>query len=270
MGWTGDQGNLRLTLQRHQHNGLAWYTFDGPGAVFQHALITRLGGASEGAFASLNLGGTVGDDPAAVEENHRRLFAAFNLRTDQVISPHQVHGRHVVQVNADDGGTIVPQTDALITDKPGVALLLRFADCTPVLFYDPVHHAAGLAHAGWRGAAAGIVPTTVKCMQSTFGTKPHALWAGIGPAIGPEHYAVGPEVASAIEQTLPNTVSVTERRNGEIFLDLPGAVFAQLRAAGVGHVERSELYTSERTDEWYSHRVENGRTGRFGVLVKLE
>ena len=258
-----------MTVQRHQHNGLAWYTFDGPGSTFQHALVTRLGGASKGVFTSLNLGGSVGDDPSAVKENHRRLFAAFDLETDQVVSPYQVHGRDVVCVGADHGGTVVPATDALITDEPGVALLLRFADCTPVLFYDSEHHAAGLAHAGWRGTAAGVVPATVEGMQLTFGTEPRALWAGIGPAIGPAHYAVGPEVVTAIERTLPKTVSVTERRNGERFLDLPGAVFAQLKAAGVGYIERSDLYTSECTDEWYSHRVENGCTGRFGVLVKL-
>lgn len=256
-------------MRRHQRNGLAWYTFDGPGRSFQHALVTRLGGVSEGDFAALNLGSTVGDDPAAVTENHRRLRKAFSLDADQVVSPHQVHGRNVVQVGAAQGGTIVAQTDALITAEPGVALLLRFADCTPVLFYDPEHHAAGLAHAGWRGTAAGVVPATVKAMQAHFGTEPGALWAGIGPAIGPAHYAVGPEVISAIERTLPDTASVTERRDGEHFLDLPGAVAAQLHALGVGHVEASGIYTSDRTDEWYSHRVENGRTGRFGVLVRL-
>ena len=101
--------------------------------------------------------------------------------------------------------------------------MLRFADCTPVLFYDPVHHAAGLAHAGWRGTAAGIVPATVEAMRAHFGTTPDALWAGIGPAIGPEHYAVGAEVVTAIERRLPDSAYVTRRRDGEVFLDLPGA-----------------------------------------------
>ena len=256
-------------MQRHQSNGLAWYTFDGPGRRFQHALITRRGGVSAGAFAHLNLGSTVGDDPAAVAENHRRLYATFELDAEQVVSPHQVHGRNVVLVGAAQGGTVVPQTDALITAEPGVALLLRFADCTPVLFYDPVHHAAGLAHAGWRGTAAGIVPATVEAMRAHFGTTPDALWAGIGPAIGPEHYAVGAEVVTAIERRLPDSAYVTRRRDGEVFLDLPGAVAAQLEGLGIGRIEPSQLHTAERTDEWYSHRAENGRTGRFGVLVQL-
>lgn len=256
-------------MQRNRHNGLAWYAFDGPGHRFQHALVTRLGGVSEGAYASLNLGSSVGDEPAAVRENHRRLFEVFGLDTTQVISPYQVHGRHVVRVNRAHGGTTIPETDALITNESHTALLMRFADCTPVLFYDAPHHAAGLAHAGWRGTAAGIVPATIDAMRAAFSTEPGELWAGIGPAIGPEHYAVGPDVVEAMSQTVPDPSTITERRNEEIYLDLPGAVQAQLEAAGVGHIEASQLYTGACTTEWYSHRMEKGHTGRFGVLIGL-
>ncbi|MGC9397654.1 MAG: peptidoglycan editing factor PgeF [Anaerolineae bacterium] len=256
-------------MRRQQHEGLAWYTFEGPDDTFQHAVVTRLGGVSKGPFASLNLGSTVGDHPEAVRENHRRLFAAFRLHAAQVVSPHQVHGRKVTRVGRDQGGTIIPATDALITDEPGVALLLRFADCTPVLFYDPDHRAVGLAHAGWRGAAAGIVQATVEAMQKAFGTTPQTLWAGIGPAIDPEHYVVGAEVVEAIQARLPGESTIAWSHNGDLHLDLPGAVLAQLKSAGVEHVEPSQLYTARRTDEWYSHRAEGGRTGRFGVLAYL-
>lgn len=256
-------------MQRHQHNGLAWYTFDGPGQAFQHALITRLGGVSTGAFSSLNLGSSVGDDPQAVQENHHRIYTALQITPDQVVSPYQVHGKHVARVGRAAGGSTIPRTDALITDEPDVGLLLRFADCTPVLFYDPEHHAAGLAHAGWRGTAAGVITTTLQAMRKAFATDPSALWAGVGPAIDQAHYAVGTEVIDAIQATLPPDVSVVEQRNGEHYLDLPGAILAQLKAAGVGQIEPSGLYTAERTDEWYSHRAEKGKTGRFGVLVRL-
>ncbi len=256
-------------MQHHQHDGLAWYTFSGPGRRLRHALLTRLGGVSEGAFASLNLGSTVGDAPAAVAENQRRVRAAFDLAREQLVSPHQVHGRRVAQVGRADGGSIISATDALITAEPGVALLLRFADCAPVLFYDATHGAVALAHAGWQGAAAGVVPATVRALAEAFGTRPGDLWAGIGPAIGPEDYAVGAEVVAALATTLPPGAQIAEQRAGQWYLDLPGAVAAQLAAAGVGRIESSGLYTAGHTAEWYSHRAEGGRTGRFGVLVLL-
>lgn len=183
-------------MQRIAHRGLVWYRFAGPGPAFEHALVTRLGGVSAPPFAALNLGSTVGDDPAAVAENHHRLWDALALSPEQVVSPHQVHGKRVAQVSTARGGCVIAETDAFITATPGLALLLRFADCTPVLLYDAMQRAAGLIHAGWRGVAAGVVPATVQAMTGAFGTRPATLWAGIGPAIGPEHYEVGREVVA--------------------------------------------------------------------------
>lgn len=256
-------------MQRIDHNGLAWYAFTGPGRHLLQACFTRLGGVSEGHWSTLNLGSTVGDDPRAVQENHRRIFDAFGITRAQVVSPFQVHGRNVVRVRVGDGGMVVPATDALITDAPGLALLLRFADCVPVLFYDPVRRAAGLAHAGWRGVAAGVAPATVQAMVDAFGSRPEDVWAGIGPAIGPQHYTVGAEVVGAIQVTLPAGVQAAEYRDGGWTMDLPAALEAQLRAMGVAQVEQSGLCTASRVDEWYSHRAEAGRTGRFGVLVMV-
>ncbi|HOU15428.1 MAG TPA: peptidoglycan editing factor PgeF [Anaerolineae bacterium] len=252
-----------------EHNGLVWYTFTGPGRDFTHACFTRLGGVSAGQWSTLNLGSTVGDDPRAVQENHHRIFDAFGISRAQVVSPYQVHGRNVVRVTARDGGSVIPATDALMTDRPGVALLLRFADCAPVLFYDPVQRVVGLAHAGWRGVAAGIVAATVQAMGAAFGTRAQDVWAGIGPAIGPQHYSVGLEVVEAIRAALPEGASAAVCRDGRWYVDLAGAVATQLRAAGVSYIEDCGFCTASRVDEWYSHRAENGRTGRFGVLVML-
>jgi len=256
-------------MQRVQQDGLVWYTFAGPGFHFPHACFTRLGGVSTGQWSALNLGSTVGDDPRAVQENHRLIFDAFGITRAQVVSPYQVHGCNVVRVTARDGGSVVPATDALITDAPSVALLLRFADCTPVLFYDPVHRAVGLAHAGWRGVAAGVAAATVEAMGAAFGTRAEDVWAGIGPAIGPLHYSVGVEVVQAIQATLPEGASAAVWRDGRWYVDLAGAVAVQLRAVGVSQIVNSDLCTASRVDEWYSHRAENGRTGRFGVLAML-
>ncbi len=260
--------------------GIAWYQFRDlcingaqnapPGPGFRHALVTRLGGASRPPYASLNLGSSVGDDPADVEENHRRLFAALDLSRAAVVSPHQVHSAHVATVGLSDGGSIIPETDALVTSQPGLALLLRFADCVPVLFYDPTHCVVGLAHAGWRGVAARVVPATVAHLVKTFDTHPDDLWAGIGPAIGRHHYAVSEAVVDAVRDTLPPGTRVALKEADQWTLDLPGAVHTQLTALGVHNIDNAEICTACRTDEWYSHRAEGGRTGRFGALIVLD
>ncbi len=256
-------------MQRLSANGLVWYTFEGPGPRLRHALLTRLGGVSRGPYASLNLGSTVGDDPNAVQENLRRVCATFGLTRAQLVSPHQVHEAHVAYVTRAEGGQIIPATDALITDDPHIALLLRFADCAPVLFYDARHHVAGLAHAGWRGVAARVVPATLSAMREAFGTSPADVWAGIGPAISAVHYEVGAEIVVAVAAAVPRDAEIAFKHNGSWHLDLSAAIHAQLRACNVGAIESAGLCTATRTDEWYSHRAEHGRTGRFGVLVQL-
>ncbi|MHB1319750.1 MAG: peptidoglycan editing factor PgeF [Anaerolineae bacterium] len=271
-----------MPLQRVEDSdtGITWYHFLDPHPSgdrdtdslkgFRHAMVTRLGGVSQAPFATLNLGSSVGDDPVAVEENHRRLFAALGLSRAAVVSPHQVHGAHVVTVDRRDGGSAIPATDALVTDQPSVALLLRFADCVPVLFYDAAHHAVGLAHAGWRGVAAQVVRATVAHMAAAFGTDPGDLWAGIGPSICSDHYAVGDAVVDAVQATLPTGTQVAFRQADQWTLDLPGAIHAQLTALGVRAIDHAGICTACRTDEWYSHRAEEGRTGRFGALIVLE
>lgn len=261
--------SLLPPVERCQGAGLTWYRFPQITDGVEHALLTRLGGVSRGHLATLNLGSTVGDDPAAVAENYQQVFSAFDLRPEMVVTPFQVHGNHVVRVGPEEGGSVIQGTDALITESPEVALLMRFADCAPVLFFDRVRHAVGLAHAGWRGVAAGVVTATVQAMQASFGTHPEDLWAGIGPAIGLRHYAVGTEVLVEIEAAVPPQTTFAELRQNEWFLDLPAAITAQLHAAGVITVIPSQLDTAACTDEWYSHRAEHGRTGRFGVLMSL-
>ncbi len=256
-------------MERITRYGLTWYTFSNVKQKFRHALLTRLGGVSHPPFASLNLGHTVGDLLHSVSENHRRVREAFGLSHQQIVSPRQVHRARVVSVTEKDGGMVIPACDALITDVPHLALLLRFADCTPILFYDPVHHVAGLGHAGWRGVAANIVAAIVKALSETYGSLPQDLWAGVGPAINAENYEVGEEVVKQVREALPSGASVFTKLHSKWHLDLPGAVEAQLRAVGVGRIEPSHLHTASNTEEWYSHRAEHGWTGRFGVLVML-
>ncbi len=265
-----------MPLERVVHPTLTpvWYRWsaaEGGPAGFVHGIFTRLGGASCGAFASLNLGSTVGDDAAAVEENHRRVFAALGYPGWDWVSPHQVHGSHVAVVGAADRRQVIPATDALVTNEPGVALLLRFADCVPVLFFDPRERVVAVAHAGWRGIVAGIVPATVKTLVSRFGSRPEDLWVGVGPSIGSDHYAVGKDVLQAVVDALPKgaSVPVASHRVGKDYLDLAAAVEAQLVGIGVADVNQACVCTACHTDEWFSHRAEVGGTGRFGAVAML-
>ncbi len=260
-------------MLRRDQNGLITYHFETltfEGVV--HAVFTRLGGVSQGPFATLNVGRSVGDDPAAVAENLARVLAHLGLSAGQVATAYQVHGNRIAVVSAADAGRAFPGTDGLITDVPGVALLLRFADCQPILLYDPVHHALGLVHAGWRGAAQGIARRAVEAMQATFGSRPRQLLAGLGPAIGPCCYEVGQDVASAMSYALSGWSRVMHPDGERWRLDLPAANEQQLVAAGVGRrqIEQARLCTSCRNDEFFSHRGDNGMTGRFAVVAYLE
>lgn len=260
-------------MLRCDQNGLVTYHFETlaiEGLV--HAVFTRLGGVSQGPFATLNVGRSVGDDQAAVAENLARVLAHLGLSAEQVATAYQVHGNRVALVSAADAGRMFSGTDGLITDAPGVALLLRFADCQPILLYDPVHHALGLAHAGWRGVAQGIARRAVEAMQAAFGSRPRELLAGLGPAIGPCCYQVGQDVASAMSYVLSGWNRVMHPDGERWRLDLPAANAHQLVAAGVSRrqIEQARLCTSCRNDEFFSHRGDNGMTGRFAVVAYLE
>lgn len=254
---------------RSRLNGLVRYRFEGLDSVegLLHTVLTRLGGVSRGPYATLNLGHSVGDDPKAVEENHRRALLPLEVNPADVVSPWQVHGATVDVVEYEDRGTVRPETDSLITAAPGVPLLMRFGDCTPVLLCDPVQRVVALAHAGWRGVVAGVVEATIRTMQEQLACDVTTIWAGVGPTIGPCCYEVGADVAEEITYACPASADVTHQRGSHIYADLPAAVEAQLRAAGVKHVEQAALCTACHVDEFFSHRAENGRTGRFGVLL---
>jgi YfiH family protein len=258
-------------LLRTQTKGPRTYQFENVGGeTLVHAVFTRLGGVSQGPFATLNVGHTVGDEPQAVAENHRRVYASLGLAANQVVTPRQVHGNRVAVVAGRDAGRVVPNTDGLATTTPGLGLLLRFADCQPIFLYDPEHHALGLAHAGWRGVALGMARRLVEAMQESFGSQPRALLAGLGPAIGPCCYSVGHEVAAAMGYALPDWKRVMVPEGEDSWrLDLEAANAQLLAAAGVVQIEQAGICTACRNDEFFSHRADGGRTGRFAVVAYL-
>ncbi|MFN3705024.1 MAG: peptidoglycan editing factor PgeF [Thermoflexales bacterium] len=255
---------------------IRYYQFDGLRQwSLPHAVFTRLGGVSEGPWASLNFGLSTGDDPDRVHENTRRACATLGLRPERVASSWMEHGNRVRLVRAED--LRQPNhnqvcADALITAERGLALSLRFADCLPVLLFDPSQGAIGIAHAGWRGIVNGVLGETIRAMQRAFGSRPSDMIAGIGPGIGPQRFTVGAEVAGQIQQAAPEALAVwpPDAACPQPRVDLWRAAVCQLQQAGVKEVEVMRVCTASNTDEWFSHRAEGGRTGRFGVVIALD
>lgn len=246
------------------------------------AVAGRQGGVSAAPFDTLNMSFSAGDDPAAVRENRRRFLTALGMPPEDIVSCHQVHGTHIEVVGRADRGrgaldaeSALPACDGLAADEAGVPLTMNFADCTPLLFYDPVHHAAGVAHGGWRGAAGDIGGKAVRLMEERFRTRPEDLLCGIGPAIGGCSFEVGRDVIDAFAplfdgETLAGLVK--EKGGGKFLFDLPGANRRLLLRAGVAeeHIEMCGLCTYCRDDLFFSYRKSGGITGRHMAAVMLK
>ncbi len=236
-----------------------------------HAVFARQGGVSPSPWESLNVGGGVGDEPERVIENRQRAFRAAGRPVDSITDVWQVHSAEVLVMRAPrEVGRRPPPADGMVTDNPKLTLFMRFADCVPVLLYDPRRHAVGIVHAGWKGTLARIAAGAVTRMQENFGTRPEDLLAAVGPSIGPDHYPVGAEV---VEQTRAafarDEAQLLTEREGELCLDLWQANALALQEAGVQSIEVAGLCTACHTGDWFSHRGEHGRTGRFGAMIAL-
>ena len=234
-------------------------------------IFTRLGGISPAPWASLNLGGTVGDEAWRVSENRSRVLQALGRDVGSVYDAWQVHGAQVAIADAPRSLVSSPlQADVLLTDKPAVTLLMRFADCVPVLLHDPRRKVAGIAHAGWMGTVRGTVLAAVEAMRARFGSDPWELLAGIGPSIGPDHYEVSTDVIDQVRQAFGgDSSSLLDERDGLTSLDLWAANRLLLERAGVKHLEVAGLCTVCHNEDWFSHRAEKGSTGRFGAALAL-
>jgi len=257
-------------MLHHAAGPLHYFTFHSfPDGDLTHAVFARAGGVSPGPWASLNMSISTGDSAENARANRERAFAALGLPPDSFMDVWQVHGVETVKADAPRGGGSPVKADGLITDRPGLALLQRFADCVPILLYDPKHRALGIAHAGWRGTVAGAAASPVKAMAEAYGARPADLFAGIGPAIGPDQYEVGPEVVQAVRRGFPGGDDLLIQKNGRTYFDLWAANARALREAGVEQIEIAGLCTATHTEHFFSHRAEAGKTGRFGAVIAL-
>jgi hypothetical protein len=163
------------------------------------------------------------------------------------------------------------QADAILTDTPGVTLFMRFADCVPIMLHDPQKKVVGLVHAGWKGTVDHIVSIAVQTMQAKYYTRPEDIRACVGPSIGAHHYEIGPEVAARVHAAFGQDAgALLSTHNGSsVHFDLWEANRLLLERAGVQHIQVAGICTACHLDDWYSHRGEKGKTGRFGVVIGL-
>ncbi len=257
-----------------QNNGVRYFSFESLDDFdLIQAVFTRIGGVSPEPWASLNVGGTVGDMPARVIENRHRAFRAVRRSPESIYDVWQVHGRDVVVADAPRESHTAPlKADAILTNNPRVTLFMRFADCVPVFFYEPRKRVVGLAHAGWQGTVKGTVQAAVQAMQETFGCEPVDIRAAIGPSISAHHYVVGPEVVEKVRETFGDRTSelIYANDGNNPSFDLWKANRFLLEESGVREIEVASICTACQLDEWFSHRGEHGRTGRFGALIGLD
>jgi len=255
----------------YEQQGLRYYSFDIFSRTVTQAVFTRRGGVSSAPWHSLNLGGSVGDDPSHVAENRIRIFQAVRREPASLHDVWLVHGTDIVYADAPRPLDQPPlRADIIFTDNPAVTLFMRFGDCVPILFHDPIKNVIGLAHAGWMGTIRGVVKSAVEGMQSRYGSKPENIVAGIGPAIGVDHYEIGQDVISQFQEKYPQDADqILQTRDGSTCLDLWTANAIQLKNAGVEQIQISSICTACHLDDWFSHRAEKGRTGRFGTLMAL-
>jgi len=198
-------------------------------------------------------------------EERRRFVSAAGLDPDRVATTVQVHGADVVRVDAPLAGPV--EADGLVTATGGLALLLKAADCSLVVAVDPERRALGLCHAGWRGAAAGVVESLVRALAREFGSRPGDLIAAVGPTIGVLRYAVGPEVVDAFRRRVPWAAEYATEVGGALHFDVAGANARALRECGVRSVEVAGLCTHEREDLLFSYRRQGKGTGHHGLVA---
>ena len=265
-------------MTEHDRDGVVFRTadaFTGAGGVI-HGFSTRFGGVSDGIWTSMNLGTTRGDDPDRVRENYRRFFGAVGANLDGVVMSNQIHGTEIRVATAEDikKDLYDPEgyeVDGLMTDVPGLALVIFSADCLPILLYDPVCKAIGAVHAGWRGTAQGIAAKAVDAMVREFGCERENICAAIGPCIGKCCFETDWDVPQAMLDALgPKAITGFTQQGEKYYVDNKFLNMLWLQRAGIGALDLSPDCTKCSPDRYWSHRVHGGHRGSQAGIIMLK
>lgn len=266
-------------ITRYAPNGIWYGQFTHFPDFITQAVSTRLAGYSQN--DDLNLALHTGDNTEHVIQNRRKFCHAIGLSDDMIVTPQQVHGERIVYVTEDDRtrgawtyADAIADCDALITDRPNVALFLCFADCVPILLVDPVNRAIGLSHAGWKGTAKKIGQKTLLQMQERFGTKPKDCLIGIAPSIGVCCYEVDDYVVGEFRKEYDSldTFLTPSTKEGKYCLDLWQANRLQLEEIDVpsANIVSADICTSCNNKLLFSYRAEHGKTGRIAAVLAIK
>jgi YfiH family protein len=221
----------------------------------RHGFFTRADGVSTGLYASLNCGYGSGDDPAAVTENRARAMRRLDLAPEQLVTLYQVHSPTVAVVDRPWRHDQAPEADAMVTVRPNLALGILTADCTPVLLADARAGVIGAAHAGWKGALAGVIAATVRAMTD-LGARPGRMVAAIGPCIAQRSYEVGPDFPARFIAERPDNADffAPSRRPDHFMFDLAGLVERRIGDCGVELLQRCPNDTLAEENRFFSYR----------------
>ncbi|MBO5872750.1 MAG: peptidoglycan editing factor PgeF [Clostridia bacterium] len=273
---------ISKTLNRHENDGVVYYTFpklESAGGNL-HAFSTRLGGISTGDCASMSFGFSLGDNRDNVLENYRRFCAAFCVKAENAVLSQQTHTANLRIVTKDDVGKGIfrerdyTDIDGLVTNETDIVLVTQYADCTPLVFFDPVTKTVATSHAGWRGTVAEIGKKTVELMSKEFGAKPENILVGIGPNIGVCCYEVDDPVINEINKLLYLDFNscYTSKGNGKYMLDLRETNRQILLNSGIKteNIDVADLCTCCNSDIFHSHRATGGKRGTLAAMISLK
>ncbi len=260
-----------------ERNGVGIYTIPAFSAYSEidHGFSARSGGVSTGCFSSLNLSFTRPEQRELVEENYRIFCKAADIPLESMVMDNYEHGTTVLLVDRNDCGKgyskpPLPLCDGLVTDDPEVTLITGHADCMAFYFYDPVHRAIGLCHAGWRGALDRIGSEVIRMMRYGCKSDPQDIICGVGPSICPKCFEVGDDVADDFEAAFPQCDLRSVNANGKATIDLWRVAAAQFLESGVKpcNIHPIGVCTFEDT-RLYSHRRDKGRTGGMAAFLRI-
>ena len=249
--------------------------------IVHHGFSTRLGGVSQGCYASMNLSFTRGDDEAAVRENYYRIAKAIGVKCENMVLSQQTHTTNVRVVTEKDKGKGIVKpldytdVDGMVTNIHGICLVTFYADCVPLYFVDPVQKAIGLSHSGWRGTVGKIGKETIRKMEEQYGSDPKDILAAVGPSICKDCYEVSEDVILEFQKNFKERYwkdLFYRKENGKYQLDLWKANEIIFKESGIlpEHIAVTNVCTHCNSEILYSHRTSGDRRGNLAAFLALK
>ncbi len=269
-----------MHFTEHKTNGIHYFTASNLSAdrSITHAFSTRLGGVSIAPFHGLNLGRSRNDDPNHVRENYMRFSNATNCNVQNIVMVQQVHSDTVILLTKEDAFSDLYsptsyEADALVTNCPNLTLAVFYADCVPVLLYDPVKKAIAAIHSGWRGTSKHITGRAIETMQTEFGSQLEDILIAIGPSIGPCCFETHEDVPNAMRASFGNSISshITPLENGKYQVDISSIISHSLVSMGVpkNNITQSHLCTTCHPNLFWSHRSMGDARGNQCAMIQI-